>query len=265
MEIDLGPDRLGLIAGPCVLEGRDFTLRHAEAVARIGRSLGLEPIFKGSFDKANRTSGSAARGPGLDEGLRWLQEARELTGLAVTTDVHLPDQAQAVAQAVDLLQIPAFLCRQTDLLVACGRTGKPVNLKKGQFVAPWDLGPAIAKIRSGGSTVVALTERGTTFGHGDLVVDMRGIPAMKALGVPVIIDATHSAQRPGALGDRSGGDREVVPTLALAGIAAGADALFVEVHEDPERAWSDAATQWPIQRLEGLLRTAVAVWGAVRG
>lgn len=259
--VTIGAGRpLVLIAGPCVLEGEDPTWRNAEAVVRAAADAGVPVIFKASFDKANRTSAAALRGPGLVAGLRLLRGVRERFGVPVTTDVHWPDQAEAVAEHVDLLQIPAFLCRQTDLLLACAATGRPINIKKGPFLAPGDLAHAIAKGRPG---AVMVTERGTSFGHHDLVVDFRGFGEMAALGVPVCFDATHSVQRPGLGGDRSGGDRAFIPLLSRAAVAAGVDAVFAEVHEDPANAWSDAATQWPLAQLPALLATWVRVAAAV--
>lgn len=253
---------LVLIAGPCVLEGEDFALRVAERIAHDAAAHGLPFIFKSSFDKANRTSAASPRGPGLDAGMRILRRVREAVGVPVTTDVHAPEQADVVAEHVDLLQIPAFLCRQTDLIAACAATGRPINVKKGQFLAPEDMAHVVAKGRPG---AVIATERGTTFGHHDLVVDFRGLAVMADLGVPVCFDATHSVQRPGGAGDRSGGARAFVPVLARAAVAAGVDAVFAEVHPDPDRAWSDAATQWPLEGLPGLLAALRRVSEAVRG
>lgn len=243
------------IAGPCVLEEPDRMLSLAASLDEVAQRRGVPWIFKASFDKANRTSVDSRRGPGLDEGLMLLRQIRETLGVAVTTDIHLPEQAAVVAEHVDLIQIPAFLCRQTDLLVAAGNTGRPVNIKKGPFMAPEAMAKAVEKCRSSGSGGVCVTERGTTFGHGDLVVDLRSITVLQDLGIPVVYDATHSVQRPGGLGDRSGGDRRFVCSLARAAMAAGADALFSEVHPHPEQAWSDAATQWPLARVDALLDT----------
>jgi 2-dehydro-3-deoxyphosphooctonate aldolase (KDO 8-P synthase) len=253
---------LALIGGPCVIESEDHVLRMAGAIARIAARVGVPFVFKASFDKANRTRGDAFRGPGLDEGLRILEVVKRTHGVLVTTDVHEAAQATPVAEVADLLQIPAFLCRQTDLIEACGRTGRPVNVKKGQFVAPWDMVHAVDKAVGAGASGVILTERGATFGYNNLVVDMRSIPAMQALGVPVCIDATHSTQLPGALGGSSGGQREHVPALAKAAVAAGADLVFAEIHDDPANAKSDAAVQWPLAELEPLLRKLVAIASA---
>jgi len=239
----LGDGTLTVIAGPCVIESEGQTLELAQALKSACDGLGLSLIFKASFDKANRTSVASFRGPGLGEGLRILGEVRRRLGVPITTDIHHPEQAAAVAAVADLIQIPAFLCRQTDLLVAAGSTGRPVNIKKGQFIAPWDMAPAIEKARGAGAGGVMLTERGTSFGHNDLVVDFRGLAHMAALGVPVCFDATHSTQKPGAMGDATGGERSLAPLLARAAVAAGVDAVFMEVHSDPDNARSDAATQ----------------------
>jgi 2-dehydro-3-deoxyphosphooctonate aldolase (KDO 8-P synthase) len=243
-EIEVGPGRpVMVIAGPCVLESEDLALRTAEALARLAASVGLPYVFKASFDKANRTSAEAFRGPGLERGLRWLARVRSEIGVPVTTDVHEPAQCAAVAEVVDLMQIPAFLCRQTDLLCAAGATGRPVNLKKGQFLAPADLAHGVAKLRGAGAGAVVVTDRGASFGYGDLVLDLRAIPVMAAFA-PVVVDVTHSCQRPG--GQQTGGDRSFAPMFGRAAIAAGAHAIFAEVHPDPPRALSDAATQLPL-------------------
>jgi len=269
--IEIGPpgsgDRLTLIAGPCVIESRDHTLMLAERIASVCRSLEVPLIFKASFDKANRSSGAGFRGPGLDEGLKILAAVRRETGLPVLSDIHEPGQAEAAGKVLDVLQIPAFLCRQTDLLLAAGRTGKAVNVKKGQFMSPEEMGNAVAKVLEaagrGDNDRVLLTERGTFFGYHRLVNDMTAIPRMQTYA-PVVFDATHSCQQPGAAGHQSGGERQFVPTLALAAVAAGADALFLEVHDDPDRARSDPATVWPLDRLAALLRSCLAVAGAAR-
>lgn len=247
-----------LVAGPCALESREIALRVAEGLAVAASRHGMELVFKGSFDKANRTSGRSYRGPGLHEGLEILAAVRSSLGLRVLTDIHEPAQAGAAADAVDVLQIPAFLCRQSDLLSAAAATGRPVNLKKGQFLAPWQAGPAVDKLRDAGASEVWLTERGTSFGHGDLVVDFRGLATLAETGCPVLMDACHAAQRPGALGDRSGGDRSVVPLLARAAAAAGVDGLYIEVHPDPTNSLSDPETQWPLDRLDDVLGPFVA-------
>ena len=269
--LTLGPLTLGdggliFILGPCVLEPGGRALRIGEGIARVCARLGVPWVFKASFDKANRSAGSAYRGPGLDEGLRELQGIGNALGVPLTTDVHTPGQAAPAAQVVDLLQVPAFLCRQTDLLLACGATGRPVNVKKGQFLAPEDMRGVVGKLPPGRCM---LTERGTTFGYGDLVVDMRALGRMRALGVPVCFDATHSAQRPGAGagavdGPRTGGDRSVVAPLARAAVAAGVDAVFLEVHDAPEDALSDGPNMVRLSELESLLDTLLALHAAVR-
>ena len=227
------------ILGPCVIESHDLTLRIAEVLRGLAERLALPLVFKASFDKANRTSGKSFRGPGLHEGLRTLEAVKCRTGLPVTTDVHECHQVEAVAQVVDLIQVPAFLARQTDLVQAAGRTGRPVNVKKGQFMAPWDMRQVVHKLAEVGNHRLLLTERGTTFGYGNLVSDMRSVPLMQDLGCPVVFDATHSVQMPGAAGDRSGGDRRMVPYLARAAVACGCDGLFLEVHPRPDEALSD--------------------------
>jgi 2-dehydro-3-deoxyphosphooctonate aldolase (KDO 8-P synthase) len=268
--LDIGSLRLGegqplaLIAGPCVIESEAHTLFMARSLAEITRAAGVALIFKASFDKANRTSGSSFRGPGLIDGLRILAEVQRQVGVPVTTDIHEPSQAGPAAAVVDLLQIPAFLVRQTDLLVAAGATGRPVNLKKAQHQAAADLGPAAEKVLSAGAPGVMLTERGTTFGYRDLVVDFRNLPAMRALGYPVCFDATHSVQQPGAHGDRSGGQRALAPVLARAAVAVGVDAIFAEVHDRPEDALSDPATQLRLSDLAADLQSWVRLHSALQ-
>ncbi len=261
----VGPHRVGgeflFVLGPCVLQAPEVTDRVADAIAEVCARVGVRWVFKASFDKANRTALGGGRGPGLDEGLRQLDGLRVRLGVPVTTDVHLPEQAAAVAQVAALLQVPAFLCRQTDLLVACAATGRPVNVKKGQFMAPDQMRGVVGKLA--GAAGVMLTERGASFGYHDLVVDFRGLVQMRELGVPVCFDATHSVQAPGGLGDTSGGDRRFVPHLARAAAAVGIDALFAEVHDDPASSPSDAATMLPLGQLEGLLRQVLAVRAAV--
>lgn len=256
-----------LIAGPCLAEPGDVLPRVAERLAGIGAALELRICLKASFDKANRSRLAAARGPGLPEGLELLARAGADHGLPTLTDVHLPEQAAVAAERVDALQVPAFLCRQTDLLVACGRTGKPVNIKKGQWLAPEAMRGAVEKVRAGGAGEVAVTERGSFFGYGDLVVDFRGVARLReASGAPVIFDATHSAQQPGqGEAGASGGRREAVPALLAAAAAAGVDGFFIETHPDPARAPSDADTQWPLDQLEALLRRTLRIWRAARG
>lgn len=249
-----GRHPIALIAGPCVIETEEVASRICAQIARCCEEIGLPFIFKASFDKANRSSLASFRGPGLEAGLEILARIRAEHGVPVTTDFHLPQQAAPVADVVDLLQLPAFLCRQTDLLVAAGQTGLPVNIKKGQFLAPGDIGHAVAKLVTSGAAGVLVTERGTSFGYNNLVVDMRSLPMIRALGVPVCFDATHSVQRPGGLGDRSDGDRELVPYLSRAAVAAGVDAVFLEVHEDPDSALSDGPNMVHIDALPALLR-----------
>lgn len=255
---------LVLIAGTCVIESEQSLLDHAQALREIADRSSIPLIFKASFDKANRTSIDSFRGPGMDQGLALLAQVRERTGLALTSDIHLPEQCAPAAQVLDILQIPAFLCRQTDLLLAAAATGRAVNVKKGQFLAPADTKPLVDKLRHGGARQILLTERGTTFGYNNLVVDMRGIAEMRALDVPVVFDATHSVQRPGGRGTSSGGDPSFIPTLARAAVAAGADAVFFEVHRDPPRALSDGANALPLDRLEPLVRELTVLHRCVR-
>jgi 2-dehydro-3-deoxyphosphooctonate aldolase (KDO 8-P synthase) len=255
-----------LIAGPCVIEPGDVLGRVAEELAILERDLGIPVCLKASFDKANRSRLSASRGPGLDEGLRALERARAESGLPVITDIHESAQALPVAQVADALQIPAFLCRQTDLLIAAGRTGKPVNIKKGQWLHPEAMQGAVEKVRSAGAPEVAVTERGTFFGYGDLVVDMRNFTRLRAAtGAPVIFDATHAVQQPGqAEAGASGGQREFIPPLLAAAAAAGADGFFLETHPNPAAALSDSATQWPLDRLAELVGQALDIRGRAR-
>lgn len=258
-----GDGRLGLIAGPCVIESREHCLRMAEAVSRIAGERRIPCLFKSSYDKANRTSVSSYRGPGLQEGLRILEEARDAAGLPVLTDVHAPAEAEAAADAVDVLQIPAFLCRQTDLVLAAGRSGRPVNVKKGQFLAPWEMRHVVEKLESTGNRRLLLTERGTSFGYNNLVVDFKGLPIMARLGYPVVFDVTHSLQLPGGGDGETEGQVQFATTLASAAVAAAADVLFIEVHDDPTRARSDAATQLSLGRLPALLDRARRIHAAV--
>jgi 2-dehydro-3-deoxyphosphooctonate aldolase (KDO 8-P synthase) len=255
-----------LIAGPCVVEPGDVLPRTAEQLARLSDEQQIPVCFKASFDKANRARLAAPRGPGLEEGLRVLERVRAASGLPILTDIHEAGQAAPAAEVADVLQIPAFLCRQTDLLVAAGRTGKPVNVKKGQWMQPEGMAGSLEKVRGGGSREVAVTERGTFFGYGDLVVDMRNFTRLRELtGAPVVFDATHSVQRPGQ-GDAgaSGGQREFIAPLLAAAAVAGADGFFVETHPDPPRALSDAATQWPLERLPDLIARTLAMWHQAR-
>lgn len=255
-------DALFLIAGPCVLEDDALNLRVADHLARLADAVPGGVIFKASFDKANRSNHGAPRGPGLDEGLAKLRRVREKTGLPLLTDVHLPDQCAPTAEVVDVLQIPAFLCRQTDLLVAAGATGKAVNIKKGQWMHPEGMRGAVEKVRGAGGGEIALTERGTFFGYGDLVVDMRSFSRLRDSGnVPVVFDATHSVQQPGkGQGGSSGGAREFIPPLTLAAMAAGANGLFMETHPEPDHAPSDGPNMIPLDRLDDLVKRAVDIW-----
>ncbi|MDT8284479.1 MAG: 3-deoxy-8-phosphooctulonate synthase [Thermovirgaceae bacterium] len=254
-----GDGGLVVVAGPCVLEDKDMALDVAFRVSGICSRLGLPYVFKASFDKANRTSIHSFRGPGIETGLEWLGEIRSRVGCPVLTDIHLPDQARMAAEVVDILQIPAFLCRQTDLVVAAASTGKVVNIKKGQFLAPSDMGQAVSKCLEAGNDKVILCERGNSFGYGQLVVDMRSLTIMRSLGYPVMFDATHSVQMPGAQGTTSGGDRRFVPVLARAAAAAGIDALFLETHPDPDSAKSDGPNMVPLDSLENLLERVLSV------
>ena len=256
---------LALIAGPCQIEGLDHALRHAEAIMKAGAAAKMSVIYKSSFDKANRTSANAQRGVGIDEGIEILGRVKSEFGCPVLTDVHNEAQCAPVAEVVDILQIPAFLCRQTDLLLAAAQTGAVINVKKGQFLAPWDMSHVAAKIAGAGNERILLTERGTSFGYNTLVSDMRSLPQMAQTGYPVIFDATHSVQQPGGLGGASGGQREFVPVLARAAVAVGVSGLFIETHEDPDNAPSDGPNMVPLPQLEGLLcdlaKIAVAAHG----
>jgi 2-dehydro-3-deoxyphosphooctonate aldolase (KDO 8-P synthase) len=259
-----GGNPLLWICGPCVIESPDLTLSIAETLRGYAERLSLPLVFKASFDKANRTSGKSFRGPGLEEGLKTLDAVKRATGLPVTTDVHECHQAAAVAQVCDILQVPAFLARQTDLLEACGRTGKVVNVKKGQFMAPWDMKNVVAKLAEFGNRNVLLTERGTTFGYGLLVNDMRAVPWMQETGAPVIFDATHSVQMPGALGDRTGGYRGMVPVLARAAVAAGCDGVFLETHPRPDEAKSDGPNMVPLDDLVAVIESCLRIRNALK-
>lgn len=251
--LGIGEGELTVIAGPCLAESKDICEEVAESVKSLCGEFGFNYIFKASFDKANRTSVNTTRGSGMDEGLAIIQGVGQKYGVPTTTDIHLPDQAAPVAAAIDLLQIPAFLCRQTDLLEAAAVTGKPVNVKKGQFLAPHDCGNIVDKLRRFNASGILLTERGTTFGYNALIVDMAGLETMRGFGVPVCFDATHSAQRPGGAGTETAGVRESIPAMTRAAVAVGLDALFVEIHPDPDKALSDKATQWPLARARELL------------
>lgn len=264
-DFEIGGGRLTLIAGPCMAESLDLCRAVASALKPLCIELGVNFVFKASFDKANRTSARSERGVGLEAGLEILASVGHEFGVPLTTDVHLPDQARRVAEVVDLVQVPAFLCRQSDLLQACAESGRPVNVKKGQFLAPWDAKNIVEKLDAYGATGAMLTERGTSFGYNALVVDMPGLEVMRSFGVPVCFDATHSAQQPGAAGGASGGNRAAIPALARAAVAVGVDALFMEIHPNPTKALSDAATQWPLDQAGDLLRDLVAIWSVAKG
>jgi 2-dehydro-3-deoxyphosphooctonate aldolase (KDO 8-P synthase) len=261
--ITFGTGSLVLIAGPCVIESRDHAVFMARSILEIASRVGIPLIFKASFDKANRSSVSSYRGPGLTAGLDILATIRADLNVPVTTDIHEPSQAAPAAAAVDILQIPAFLCRQTDMLTAAGRTGKPVNIKKGQYMAPWDMEHAVKKVASTGNDSVLLTERGASFGYNNLVCDFRSLGLMRGMGRPVVLDVTHSLQLPGGKGDSSGGMSEFIPALARAGVAFGVDALFMEVHDDPAHALSDGPNSLPLAHLEPLLKTLLKIQRAV--
>jgi 2-dehydro-3-deoxyphosphooctonate aldolase (KDO 8-P synthase) len=256
--------RLTLIAGPCVIENQRLCLQVAASLQRTCRALSVNYIFKASFDKANRSSGQSFRGPGLKDGLSVLGEVRRRLGVPVLTDVHTEEQALRAAAVVDILQIPAFLCRQTDLIAAAVRTGRIVNLKKGQFLSPAEMGQVVKKAAGAGGRKLLVTERGTTFGYNNLVADMRSIPILRGFGFPVIFDATHSVQLPGAGGDRSGGQWQFAPVLARCALAAGADGLFIETHPDPARALSDGPNMIPLRQMAPLLAGLVKLHAAVR-
>ena len=267
--INIGTLKLGdgrslfLIGGPCAIESEELVLRTAEALKKVTSELKMPFIFKSSYDKANRSSLNSFRGPGLEKGLRILQKVKEKIEVPVLSDVHHLEEVEQAAQVLDILQIPAFLCRQTDLVLAAARTGKPVNVKKGQFLAPWDMRNIVEKITSTGNHQVLLTERGTSFGYNNLVADMRSIPIMKQFGYPVVFDATHSVQLPGARGDASGGQREFVPSLARAAVAAGCDGLFMEIHPDPDTALSDGPNMIPLDDVKKLLEQLKRIYEVV--
>lgn len=256
--------RFTLIAGPCVIESEALCLRIARSLAKTCSRLGITYVFKASYDKANRTSGKSFRGPGLNEGLQVLARVREEVGVPVLTDVHTEEQARAAGEVADILQIPAFLCRQTDLIEAAVRTGRIVNVKKGQFLSPREMSQVVKKAGEAGGARLLLTERGTTFGYNNLVTDMRAIPQLREFGFPVIFDATHSVQLPGGGGDKSSGQREFAPVLAKCAVAAGADGVFIETHPDPDKAMSDGPNMVPLAAMPKLLKTLLRVRAAVR-
>lgn len=249
-----------ILAGPCVIESREMALEVASELASIASDLDIPLVFKSSFDKANRTSVTSFRGPGMDDGLSILADVKEATGLPVVTDIHMPEQAAVVAQVADVIQIPAFLCRQTDLLVAAGETGRIINVKKGQFLAPWDMENVVNKLRSTGNEQLWLTERGAMFGYNNLVVDFRSVPVMKSFDCPVVFDATHSVQLPGGQGGSSGGQREYVPILASAAVAAGASGVFMEVHPDPDNAKCDGPNSLHLKNVKAVLERLLKIW-----
>lgn len=256
---------LFLIAGPCVIESEEHALFMAREISALAMAAGIGYIFKASYDKANRSSVKSFRGPGLEEGVRVLAKVKETCGVPILTDVHAVDEVERVAEVADVLQIPAFLCRQTDLVQAAARTGRVVNIKKGQFMAPWDMKGPLGKVLDTGNERVFLTERGASFGYNNLVVDVRTFPILRSLGAPVVFDVTHSLQLPGAAGDASGGMPQYIEPLARAGVAAGVDGLFLEVHDNPANALSDGANALPMERLEGVLRQVLAIRKALDG
>jgi 2-dehydro-3-deoxyphosphooctonate aldolase (KDO 8-P synthase) len=258
------PGDLFLLAGPCVIESEQHALKIARAIAAITARLSIPYVFKASYDKANRSSHRSFRGLGMKEGLRILRTIKSEIGVPVVTDVHESAQVSEVAEVADILQIPAFLCRQTDLLEAAAKSGRIVNVKKGQFLAPWDAGNIVRKLEASGASEIMLTERGTSFGYNNLVVDMRSFPILRGFGHPVVFDATHSLQLPGGLGDATGGQRQYIEPLARAGVACGVDGLFMEVHDNPPAALSDAATQFELAKLEPLLETLLGIHQLVR-
>ena len=264
-DFEIGGDKLTVLAGPCAIESQEIINRTAEELKKVTSELGINFVFKSSFDKANRSSLNSFRGPGLEKGLGMLKIVKEKFNVPIVTDIHMPQQAEIVAEVADILQIPAFLCRQTDLLVAAGQTNKIINIKKGQFLAPEQMKSLVKKVEDSGNTNILLTDRGTTFGYNNLVVDFRGIPVMQEYGYPVVFDATHSVQLPGANGSSSGGDRRFVPTLAKAAVAAGADVLFFEIHPDPDKALCDGANMIALKDAKNLFSICNDIFQLVRG
>ena len=258
------PKRLFLFSGPCVIESEALCLKIARSLKRSCDALGITYVFKGSYDKANRTSGNSRRGPGIQDGLKILASVREKVGVPILTDIHTEEQATKAGETVDILQIPAFLCRQTDIVVAAAKTGKIVNLKKGQFLSPAEMGQVVSKVSGIGNNKIVLTERGTSFGYNNLVADMRSIPIMKSLGYPVVFDATHSVQLPGGGGDRSSGQGEFAPILAKSALAAGANGLFIETHPEPAKSPSDGPNMIPLGQMNRTLKSMLRVFKAVR-
>lgn len=263
-DFEIGGDKLTILAGPCVAESQEILDETAKGLKEITQKLGINFVFKSSFDKANRSSITSFRGPGLDKGLKMLQEVKDKFDVPIVTDIHTPDQAQPASEVADIIQIPAFLCRQTDLLVSAGKTGKIVNIKKGQFLAPEQMGSLVKKVEDSGNNRILLTDRGCTFGYNNLVVDFRAIPIMQSFGYPVVFDATHSVQLPGAQGTCSGGDRRFVPTLAKAAMAAGANVLFFEVHPNPDKGLCDGPNMIALKDAEELFRICRDIFDLVR-
>lgn len=264
-DFEIGSDKLAILAGPCVIETQEILEQTAAELKKIAQKLDINFVFKSSYDKANRSSINSYRGPGIEKGLEMLAKIKKDFNLPIVTDIHTPDQATIAAEVADILQIPAFLCRQTDLLVAAAKTGKIVNIKKGQFLAPEQMKPLIKKVEDSGNSNIILTDRGTTFGYNNLVSDFRAIPIMQELGYPVIFDATHSVQLPGAQGECSGGDRRFVPVLAKSAVAAGADGLFFEVHPDPDKALCDGPNMIALKDAEKLFKTCKDIFEIIRG
>ncbi len=263
-DFEIGGDKLTILAGPCAIESQEILDETAKVLKEITQNLGINFVFKSSFDKANRSSITSYRGPGLQKGLEMLAQIKSKYNVPIVTDIHTPDQAEPVAEVADILQIPAFLCRQTDLLVAAAKTGKIVNIKKGQFLAPEQMAPLVKKVEETGNKNILLTDRGTTFGYNNLVVDFRGIPIMQSTGYPVVFDATHSVQLPGANGCSSGGDRRFVPLLAKSAMAAGANVLFFEIHPEPEKALCDGDNMVPLSQAEDLFKICKTIFDVVR-
>lgn len=263
-DFEIGGDKLTILAGPCAAESQEILDETAEKLKEITTKLGINFVFKSSFDKANRSSIYSYRGPGLEKGLEMLQSVKDKFDLPIVTDIHVPEQAEPVSKVADILQIPAFLCRQTDLLVAAAKTGKIVNIKKGQFLAPEQMGTLVKKVEECGNHNILLTDRGCSFGYNNLVVDFRAVPIMQSFGYPVVFDATHSVQLPGAQGTCSGGDRRFVPTLAKAAVASGVNVLFFEVHPDPDKAKCDGPNMIPLDKAEGLFKICKDIFELVR-
>ncbi len=264
-DFEIGGDKLTILAGPCAIESQEILDQTAEGLKKFTKELDINFVFKSSFDKANRSSITSFRGPGLEKGLKMLQEVKEKYDLPIVTDIHTPDQAEIAAEVADIIQIPAFLCRQTDLLVAAAKTGKIVNIKKGQFLAPEQMGSLVKKVEDSGNTNIMLTDRGSSFGYNNLVTDFRGIPIMQTFGYPVVFDATHSVQLPGANGNCSGGDRRFVPVLAKAAMAVGANVLFFEVHPNPDKALCDGPNMVALKDAKKLFAMCKKIFEVVRG